>query len=342
MTVSNAYNRPDQLSVELRERILETAQRLGFPGPDPLARGLRRGGRSGAIGLVYDSRLTYAVRDPAAVGFLGGVCDAAEAAELGLLLVPGSAPEQRDAAAIGAALIDGVIVYSVADGDPLVAAVLQRRIPTVIVDQPPTPDVPLVGIDDHAAAREAAEHLLALGHRRVAVISFALAPDGHRGLADRDRQRRARYPVTNTRLGGYAAALGDAGCAWADVPVYECPGSSVPLGRGAAAALLETRPRPTAILTTSDALALGVVEAARERGIVVPDELSVVGFDDVPAGRSLSPPLTTVHQDHADKGRLAAELLLAELHGKAPPDPRLTIPHRLEVRDTTAPPRRGG
>jgi DNA-binding LacI/PurR family transcriptional regulator len=335
MTVSNAYNRPDQLSTALRGRVLETARRLGYPGPDPLARGLRRR-RAGAIGLIYDTRLGYAVQDPAALAFLTGVCGPAETAGLGLLLVPGSVPAERSPAALEGALVDGLLVYSVAEGDHLVAAARERRLPTVIVDQPRVAGLPLVGIDDRAGAAAAAAHLVELGHRRFGVISFGLAPDGRQGPADPARQRAARYPVTRARLRGYAEALRAAGIAWNRVPVYECAGSSRQLGHAAATALLDARPRPTALLATSDQLALGAIEAAGARGIAVPGELSVAGFDDAP-GVDPKLPLTTVQQDHALKGRRAAELLLAQLRGEAAAA-RRPLPHRLVVRDSTAAP----
>jgi DNA-binding LacI/PurR family transcriptional regulator len=339
MTVSNAYNRPDQLSAELRGRVLETARRLGYPGPDPLARGLRRR-RAGALGLIYDTRLGYAVQDAAAVAFLAGVCGPAEAAGLGLLLIPGSLPAERSPAALEAALVDGLLVYSVAEGDHLVAAARQRRLPTVIVDQPRVPDLPLVGIDDSAGAAAAAAHLVELGHRRFGVISFALSPDARQGPAGPARRLAARYPVTRARLRGYADALLAAGVDWAGVPVYECAGSSRPLGRAAADALLDTHPRPTGLLATSDQLALGAIDGAAARGLAVPGELSVVGFDDAP-GSDAPLPLTTIHQDHALKGRRAAELLLARLRGEAAAAPA-PLPHRLVVRDSTAAPPAAG
>ena len=121
MTVSNAFNRPDQLSPALRERILDHARERGYPGPDPLARGLRRG-RAGAIGLVSDTSLSYAFDDPAASAVIAGVCAAAEAEGLGLLLVPHGGP-----AALSSAVIDGVVVYSVGAGRP--AALARRRPP---------------------------------------------------------------------------------------------------------------------------------------------------------------------------------------------------------------------
>jgi DNA-binding LacI/PurR family transcriptional regulator len=335
MTVSNAYNRPDQLSAALRAEILETARRLGYPGPDPLARGLKRG-RTGALGLVYDTRLSYAVRDPAAAAFLEGVCGAAEASGLGLLLVPGSEPEQRDARPVSAALVDGLIVYSVAEGDAIVAAAGARAMPAVTVDQPRMPGVAHVGIDDWLAAREAAAHLVGLGHRRFAVLSFALSPDGRTGPAGPARRRDAGYPVSAARMAGYQDALAEGAISWSEVPVHECAGSGMDLGRAGARALLDAEPRPTALLATSDELALGAIETARELGLSVPDQLSVAGFDDVPAASERSPALTTVSQDHARKGRLATEVLLAQLAGNAGAEHH-ELPHRLVVRASTGP-----
>lgn len=336
MTVSNAYNRPDQLSPALRERVLETARRLGYAGPDPVARSLRRR-RTNVVGVLYSNPLSYAFDDAAAVLFLGGVTAATEASGMGLLLVPGSmgAPEERGSAA-GEAAVDGFIVYSMADDDPLVEAALRRRLPVVMVDQPLREGTPFVGIDDDAAAaRRAAEHLVSLGHERLAVVSFALAPDGRAGLADAARQESATYRVTRSRLEGYAAALEAAGLPWSGVPVYECRGSTAALGREAAEALFARTLRPTAILATSDQLALGVIEAAKQRRLAVPKDVSVVGFDDVPTAASAAPSLTTVHQDHAEKGLLAGRLLVAQLREEEALTPGL-LPAWLVARGSTA------
>src|SRR3954468_19644864 len=144
MTVSNAFNRPDQLSAKLRRRILTHAHRRGYAGPDPLGRGLRRG-RAGAIGLVSDTGLSYAFDDPAASAVIAGVCAAAESEGLGLLLVPHDAPTP-----LSSALIDGIVVYSVGQDDPLLALAAARTLPTVVIDQPTGTGFPTVGIDDEA------------------------------------------------------------------------------------------------------------------------------------------------------------------------------------------------
>jgi DNA-binding LacI/PurR family transcriptional regulator len=338
MTVSNAYNHPDQLSAELRRRILETARRLGYAGPDPLARGLRRGG-TGAVGVIYDSPLSYAFDDAASVLFLRGVSRVGEGSRLGLLLVPGSPPAQRDAGPIAGALVDGFIVYSVAEGDAVLEAALERRLPTVIVDQPRIDGVPFVGIDDQGAARAIADHLLDLGHRRLAVVSFSLSPGGHVGPADAARQEATAYRVSRERLQGYAAAAEARGIESSQVPVYECLGSGRELGAQAAGALLQLEPRPTAIIATSDELALGAMEAAQRKGLSVPEDISIVGFDDVPAAAHATPSLTTVRQDHFEKGSAAARLLTEQLRGAEAVDAYLES--RLVIRASTgAPPPR--
>src|ERR687888_589461 len=139
-TVSNAYNRPDQLSPELRRRVLETARRLGSPGPDPVARSLRTR-KAGAVGLLLTENLSYAFRDPAALGFLEGLALACEVAGQGLHLVPVN-PEREDVAAVHRAGVDGFVVYSVPDD----------AFATVGVDWA---DVPVVGRFDHSSANGA-------------------------------------------------------------------------------------------------------------------------------------------------------------------------------------------
>ena len=337
MTVSNAYNHPDRLSEALRDRIFETAERLGYQGPDPVGRSLRRQ-RTDVVGVLYSNPLSYAFDDPAAVSFLGGLSSVTEGADLGLLLVPaaGGASRERDPRAAAQAAVDGIVIYSMSDEEPLLMAALRRRLPAVVVDQPRREGVPFVSVDDEGAARTAAEHLLYLGHERFAVVSFGLSPDGHQGIADSDRQERTTFRVSRMRLRGYRAALEAAGLPWSGVPVYECQGSTKDLGYRAAEALFRSEQEPTAILALSDQLALGAMEWMAERRICVPLDVSVVGFDDIPAAASAVPPLTTVHQDHAEKGRLAGRLLVSQLHDEDAPSAGPLATH-LVVRDSTAP-----
>jgi DNA-binding LacI/PurR family transcriptional regulator len=193
-----------------------------------------------------------------------------------------------------------------------------------------------VGVDDEAAARTAAEHLVQLGHERFAIVSFALSPDRRDGIANPVRQEQAAFRVSRLRLQGYRVALEDAGLLWSKVPVYECPGSSKKFGQKAAEVLLSPEHRPTAILASSDQLALGVIAWAAGRGLSVPEDVSVVGFDDITAAASANPPLTTVHQDHAEKGLLAGRLLISQLRKEDDPNAG-PLATSLVVRGSTSP-----
>jgi DNA-binding LacI/PurR family transcriptional regulator len=331
-TVSNAYNRPERLSAGLRARVLDTAAELGYPGPDPAGRSLRTG-RAGALGVIFTEPLAYAFEDAAAAEFLAGVSAACEAARSALVLVPAAAGAGPEPATVRRALVDGFLAYSMPDGDPLLAAARQRGVPLVVVDQPRDLGVPFVGIDDRGAARAAAAHLLALGHQRLAVIAFRLAPDGRTGPAGPARQHAATYALTRERLAGYREAVEAAGRSWDDVGVHETFGNTPEAGRDAAGALLDAPRPPTALLAMSDGLALGALQAAAARGMPVPGGLSVVGFDDVPAAAAAEPALTTIRQDGRGKGRRAAERLL----GLAPATGDLLLPTRLVTRASTGP-----
>ncbi|MGH3428221.1 MAG: LacI family DNA-binding transcriptional regulator, partial [Mycobacteriales bacterium] len=174
-TVSNAYNRPDQLSPELRSRVLTAAAQLGYPGPDPVARSLRTR-QAGAVGLLFTETVSYAFSDPAAVLTLQGLAAACEDARTGLLLVPGASVDSPEQTALAArAAVDGFVAYSLPSGDAQLRAALNRPVSTVIIDAPRgEPDAHWVGIDDLRAAASIGEHLAALGHREVGVIATKL------------------------------------------------------------------------------------------------------------------------------------------------------------------------
>ena len=325
MTVSNAFNRPDQLSPELRDRVLAAARELGYFGPDPVASTLSRGS-TGSVGLVLDYPLTLAFTDPGTVQFLHGVAAGCEEQGLGLSLVPRI--EGGGAALVQKALVDGFVLYCVTPDDPRMDAVLARKLPFVRVDFDPEPGMIDVNIDDEAGARAVAEHLTALGHRNVAIA----LPHGHRGDTGPQAREVAWHHVTKSRLDGWRAGLEAAGIDWSTVPVVGGPGKMPEAGRVGGGRLLDRADRPTAIIALSDVLAIGVLEAAAERGISVPGELSVAGFDDVPEAAAATPPLTTIRQPHQLKGSEAVRLLL-----EGPEAQSVLLPIELVVRASTAP-----
>jgi DNA-binding LacI/PurR family transcriptional regulator len=324
-SASQAFGRPELVSEQMRERVLAAAKALGYSGPDPAARRLRTG-RTGVIGLIFAERLGYQFTDPAAPAFLRGVARGMQRAPLGLLLIPDSRYRDQAALTVREAAVDGFIVYSAPRNDPRVETALARRLPVVTVDQPREPTTPFVGIDDRAAARSAADHLRELGHKRVGVLSFVRALDPEEKLV---------LDISVERLKGYEEGLGGA---WDESLVRICRPNAARPARAAALELLGERSPPTAILAMSDVLAIGALQAAAELRVSVPDELSLVGFDDSPAASLATPPLTTVAQPHEEKGRLATKWLLEAIgNGEVGQERRAILPTELVVRESTAP-----
>jgi DNA-binding LacI/PurR family transcriptional regulator len=333
MTVSNAFSRPDQLSAELRERILAAAQELGYVGPDPTGRALARG-TTGAVGVLLTDSLQYAFTDEVATSLLGSVAD--ELAPTGLALTLLTANDRDGVASARDVAIDGALVYSCRPESPARDWLLRRQLPVVFVDQDPVPGIPSVNVDDRSGARAAARHLIELGHRRIGIVTLTI--DGEARVVD-DPLADAEGHPQRERMRGWLDALVEAGIR---PVVVQARGNGDDAARTAARMLLTLHKRPTAILCFSDVLAVGVIRAARELRLTVPDQLSVVGFDDSAVARHSEPPLTTVRQDVAAKGRLAAAALTDAIvrarSGRSGRARHLTLPTELVPRQSTAPP----
>src|SRR3954452_10064946 len=213
-TVSDAYNRPNQLSPALREKVLAAARELGYNGPDPMARGLRRG-QTGSLGLVFDAPLSYAFTDPAAVLFLKGMATGLEEHGAALSIVP-RVPEgaERSAELVRSALVDGYMLFCTRADDPRYAAVRARGLPFVLIEYDDDPTAAHVGIGDVAGAEAAARHLVDHGHPGVA-IGGGRAPAG---AAAREARAPPRFRVRPARLAGWRAGLEAGGIDWGAVP----------------------------------------------------------------------------------------------------------------------------
>jgi DNA-binding LacI/PurR family transcriptional regulator len=335
MTVSNAFSRPDQLSFELRGRILAAADELGYAGPDPAGRALARGTTS-AVGVLLTDSLRVAFTDEVATMFLGAIAD--ELAPTGFALTLLSSSGRADVVPARDVPMDGALVYSCDTESPAVDWLLRRKLPIVFVDQNPLAGIPSVNIDDRAGARAAAQHLVDLGHRRIGIVTTNR--NGPEGLVDESIDVTESY-VTRHRMLGWRDALDAAGIRPMIVQQHR---SGEEAGGEGARLLLDRDERPTAILCFSDATAYGVVLAAEARGLVIPRDLSIVGFDDNPVAQRIRPQLTTVRQDVAAKGRAAAAALTAVIQhardGTLNTRARhLVLPTELIVRASTAPPR---
>ncbi len=329
MTVSNAYNRPDQMSEATRVRVLAAARDLGYPGPDPAGRSLRRR-QAGAVGVLLSEGLAYAFTDPGLVEFMRGVSSELGAAGKAMLLVPGEV--DLDGALVRSAIVDAFILCAMDAGDPEVAAVQARLLPIVTAGSPRLPGAPFVGIDNRAGGAQLARHLLSLGHTRFGVLTRP-SRQGNPALGS---QRGAPRVGIRNRVEGFVEQIAEAGLGEAAVQIVTADENTPESGRRAALPLLSgpVATAPTAVFAVTDVLALGVLEAAAALGRSVPRDLSVVGFDDiVQAGRS-TPPLTTVAQSLFDQGVLAAQLALALMAGEQVRSPRIRA--ELVVRASTA------
>jgi len=308
MTVSNAYSRPDQLSADLRDRILAEAAALGYHGPDPAARSLATG-TSGAIGVLWTQPLRLALSDAVTAHFLGALADELAGDGLALTLLPPNVPAHD-------VPMDGAVAYSSSAKAEAMQWLHGRGVPVVGVDMT-WPDGPHVAIDDRGGARDAAAHVAELGHRTVLVLTGGAAGDGH--------------GVPDERLAGWIDGLGG---------IKPVVGFVDPYGDNSAAiADLLRRVRPTAVLCVTDLVAAQTLAVAADLGLDVPGELSVIGFDDHPVAAGLG--LTTVAQDVDAKGRAAARLLrqaMAHRSDAVAPEPAdVLLPVRLVVRRTTGP-----
>ncbi|WP_375474757.1 LacI family DNA-binding transcriptional regulator [uncultured Jatrophihabitans sp.] len=317
MTVSNAYNRPDQLSAATRRRVLEVAGRLGYAGPNPTAASLRLG-RTGTVGVMLTEQLPSAFADPGLILILHGIATELSAAGNALLLVPTYGAD--GASLLRHALIDALILCSLSPDDPAVAAAVERRAPLVTVGYPRLARVPCVGPDNRAAAAGMAAHLLELGHRRCAVLTTV---SGH-------RQGPAR-PIFGDRVNGFSRAIGAAAqrnradARRTEIAMFRAADNTREAGRAALRSALAraASDRPTAIFAVTDILALGALDAAREAGLSVPGELSVAGYDDIAEAATSTPALTTVAHDLFGQGRIAARLARRIVDGESVRAPRL-------------------
>ena len=307
-TVSNAYNHPDQLSPALRRRILSYAEARGYTGPNPHARSLRTQ-RTAALGVVLTEHLSFAFEDRASVDFLAGVADSSEYA---LTLIPTGVSVRN-------AIVDGVIVYSVPEGAHMLLDAQSRNLPLIICDQPTgVAGVPYVGIDDAKAIAPAAEALVAAGHRRIGILAKRLFSTPTNGFVAPTDIDAADLHVQRARIRGALDVFTAAGIT--AVPVVTRDQNDLAAATDGARELLETHPELTAVLCTTDSMALGVIEYCRGRR-AIPEELSVTGFDGIGV-----PGLTTVVQPNRRKGEVAAMLVRSLIEGRPQRRERTLLP----------------
>jgi DNA-binding LacI/PurR family transcriptional regulator len=316
-TVSYALNNgPRQVSPEVRARVLSEANNLGFrPNPVALSLATRR---TKTIGFVPSSLEAEAMTIPLAHVALQAIYCAAHETEMHVLLPSGFVPErsQETWENLLSAPIDGLILL-LPENAQAMAALKARGVPMIAMICPPEGVVPTINADNVGGIRYAVDHLASLGHQRIAV----LYDDSHYDTAIRFQALTSALPAIPSQLG---------------FPLFRQSGLTEVSGHLAATRLFSEGHRPSAILAVNDHVASGCVRAALAAGLRVPDDVSIIGFDDDLIGRNCVIPMTTIRQPIPEMAHASFLGILEQLEGTPVPDQ--VLPCHLVVRHTTAPP----
>lgn len=316
-TVSRVINNKDHVSQEKRERVLRAMAQLGYV-PNEQARSLA-GGSSRVVGLLVDY-LSSSYMDE----IIRGIDQALDAENYDLMLYTTHRRKTKESAYVTKLtrkLADGLLLVLPRNAVAYLDTLRLRQFPHVLIDYLSYGQhVPSVSTTNVRGARDAVTYLLALGHRRIGFITGTM-----------------ELGCARDRLEGYKATLLDHGVAYDPRLVYEGDFQQ-PQGYQGAEKLLSLLEPPSAIFASNDMMAFGVMEAARDRGLRLPDELSVLGFDDIPQAAHVHPSLTTVRQPLENMGRSAAHLLLKYIAQPAAEIERVELPTELIIRESCRPP----
>jgi DNA-binding LacI/PurR family transcriptional regulator len=326
-TASVVFSGKTPVSEQTRARVMAAAAGLGYTGPDPRAASLRRG-RSGIVGVVFGDRLGTAFLDPVTTVMMDGLADGVADLGAGLLLLRDDAADGE--LALNSAPVDAVVLIGCSTRMREALGVVRARgLPVVVIEGDAGEGVPQIRLDNREGQAFIARHLRELGHQHVVTVTLPLDARRDAGWADEVSPAEITVDVTRDRLAGVRDVF-------ADARVYATRASLVDEGYAAGQAILGQHPRPTAVLAQSDLIAVGVVRAARDAGLRVPEDLSVTGFDGISSDGIAPLTLTTMVQPAAAKGRAAGAAITAMLADAPPASIHLTTTFRRG--DTTAVP----
>ncbi len=286
-----------RISDETRQRVQDAAQQLSYH-PDATARRMVTG-RTDVIGFVLRQSPDQVFADQFLPQVLNGLSHAATAQGYHVLIEAIPPEDESDAYVrlIRERHVDGIVLSGPRFDDEELLRFHAEGWPVVLMGQLPNTDLMFVDVDNVGGAATATHHLIALGHRRIAMITNA----------------KRTYTAAADRLAGYQQALRTAGIAYTET-LIECGDFTLQSGREAMTKLLQRDPRPTAVFVASDTVALGALQAIRACGLRVPDDMALVGFDDVPFAEFVDPPLTTIRLPAYGLGWGAADLLIRAIN----------------------------
>lgn len=328
-TASVVFSGRTKVSDATRERVRAAAAELGYAGPDPRAASLRRG-RSGIVAVVLEGQLRAAFLDPITIPMMDGITDGLASLGAGVLLLRDE-PGEGEVSALTTAPVDAVVLIGCSGRTRASLEIVRSRgLPVVVIEGDAGEAIPRITLDNREAAAEVARHVRGLGHGHVATVTLPLDSDRVRGRITGERLQRASIDVTVERLAGVRDVF-------PEVLAVSAGASSIDDGVIAGRALLtDPATRPTAVLAQSDLLAAGVIRAAEDLGLRVPDDVSVAGFDGVRVDGIGPHMLTTMVQPAVEKGRAAGEQVARMLRGE--PAGSLHFTCRFRIGTTTAAP----
>jgi len=330
-TASVVFSGKAKVSEGTREKVLAAAAELGYSGPDPRAASLRRG-RSGIVAVVLEGHLRAAFLDPVTTAMMDGLTDGLADLSAGILLMRDEPGESESSALVNAPVDAVVLIGCSSRARASLEIVRSRGLPVVVIEGDAGEGVPRVTLDNAAASADVARYVKDLGHTDVALVTLQLDASRERLPVTPERIAAATVDVTVDRFEGMRSVFPDA-------PAVSAAGSLIDEGLIVGRMLLaDPERRPTAILAQSDLLAVGVIRAAEELGLRVPEDLSVAGFDGIAVDGLGGPVLTTSVQPAVEKGRVAGEQVARMLRGE--PGVTMHLTCRFRAGTTTAPPRR--
>ena len=301
-TISNAFNRPDQLSAIKRQEILQACQELGYAGPNQAARSLRKG-RSGIVGLVLSDSPKYMMSDPVANQFLQGVTEVFEEKSVNLLLISGN----QDSLSSVIDFVDGFICYG-APRNALLVDELSKVTKKVVTVDFDIPGISSVNIDNELAAYEIASTVMTDSKQKVAILGLRLIDSKYTCRIHDNQLIDSLHSISHRRLDGYLKRAKELGYMITGEQIWNIPESNHLLAKTAAREALDSMNRPDIFLCMSDVIALAAMKEILQMGLKVPEDIKVVGFDGINEGLRFHPSLTTVEQFSCQKGIKAAKL----------------------------------
>lgn len=320
--VSFAFNAPSRISKEACDTILQVARELDYI-PDPMARNFVSG-KHMSLGFLLPQKIESSLNNPYTIGVIRGIAAVCEQNGYNLTMIPPLHSSLTEA--VRNATVDGLITMGHALSAQVYEILIKRGLPVVTIDSAVVDGVTSVNVDDEKAAETAAEHAIAMGHRNFAIIT----------LPDPDYTSSPETKTSSTaikRLRGYRNVLEKNGIPFSSVRILTAE-ATYEAGRKAGKELFADAGATTCILAMADIIALGIIKTAQEMGIRIPEDFSIVGFDDIKEISSMFIELTTVSQSAEEKGKTAANALFELIEGKVSENRTYSIPYSFVDRKT--------